>query len=445
MRAPLFPESDAIRLVECLAKGEAMHALAQRLWPINRSISGAGLRQTLGLLAEYLPGLALIEIPTGSKALDWIVPDEWVINAAHIIDPDGNKICDITENNLHLVGYSEGVKTNLDLTQLQAHLHSLPDQPDAIPYITSYYKRTWGFCLSHQQRIALKPGIYSVFVDAQHIKGSITLAEIVLPGETQEEIFFSTYCCHPSMANNELSGPCLALFLAQAIAAVANRRYSYRFVFLPEMIGSNAYLELRMAQLQKNVIAGFNLSCVGDSRAYSYLPSRAGNSLSDKSALHVLKHIDANFMQYHWRDRGSDESNYCAPGVDLPIASLMRSKYGKFPEYHTSLDDLTQVVTPLGLAQSYAMCIRIIDALEQRCYPKALVLGEPQLGRRGLYPSLSTKTSTKSVRTLLDLISYADGTRDLIEIAGECNVPVWSLYPLLKTLVQAEILRLDYR
>lgn len=444
MRTLLFPESDTENLVDCLAKGEAMHALAQRLWPINRSISGSGLRQTLAILAEYLPGLTLIEIPTGSKALDWIVPEEWVINAAYIIDPSGNKICDISENNLHLVGYSEAVQKKLDLTQLQPHLHSLPDQPDAIPYITSYYKRTWGFCLSHQQRIELEPGIYTVFIDAQHIKGSISLAEIVLPGETKEEIFFSTYCCHPSMANNELSGPCLAIFLAQAIATIGRQRYTYRFVFLPEMIGSNAYLEMRMAQLQKNVIAGFNLSCVGDSRAYSYLPSRAGNSLSDKAALHILKHIDPAFMQYHWRDRGSDESNYCAPGIDLPIASLMRSKYGAFPEYHTSLDNLTDVVTPLGLAQSYAMCLRIVDALEQRCFPKALVFGEPQLGRRGLYPSLSTKTSTESVRTLLDLISYADGTRDLIEIANECNVPVWSLYALLKTLVQADILRLDY-
>jgi len=396
-------------------------------------------------LSEYLPGLKLFEIASGSKALDWIVPDEWVIKAAYIIDPSGNKICDISENNLHLVGYSEGVQANLELADLQRHLHSLPEQPDAIPYITSYYKRTWGFCLSHHQRIALKPGIYSVFIDAQHIKGSITLAEVVLPGESDKEIFFSTYCCHPSMANNELSGPCLALFLAQAIEKLPNRRYSYRFVFLPEMIGSNAYLQLRMAELQKNVIAGFNLSCVADTRAYSYLPSRAGNSLSDRAALHVLAHIDAHFKRYHWRDRGSDESNYCAPGVDLPIASLMRSKYGEFPEYHTSLDNLIDVVTPLGFAQSFAMCARIIDAIEQCCYPIALVLGEPQLGKRGLYPSLSTKTSTQSVRTLLDLISYSDGTRDLIEIANECKVPVWTLYPLLETLVQEKILRREYR
>lgn len=420
--------------------GAQMHALARRLWPIGRSISGPGLRATLDVLAEQLPGLKQIEVASGTRALDWIVPPEWRIRSAYIDTPDGSRIADYARNNLHVVGYSTAVDATLSLDDLQLHLHSLPEQPEAIPYVTSYYAPRWGFCLSHAQRERLQPGHYRVHIDAEHVEGSITLAELRIPGESKQEVFLSTYCCHPSMANNELSGPVLAVALAQRLAALPTRRYSYRIVFVPEMIGSIAYLARHLTVLRDRVIAGFNLSCVGDERAYSYLPSRAGDTLADRVGLHVLRHTDADFQRYHWRDRGSDESNYCAPGIDLPVASLMRSKYGCYPEYHTSLDDLQSVVSPAGLAGSFALYCRALDAIERNVVPRTRVLGEPQLGRRGLYPSLSQKGSTAGVRTMLDLISYADGTRDLLAIADACDAPVWTLMPLLDTLVEAGIL-----
>ena len=423
------------------AVGEQMHALARRLWPINRSISGPGLRQTLHILQELLPDLRLIEVPSGSQVLDWIVPEEWEIHEAWLQGPDGERIVDFAENNLHVVGYSEAVDRTMDLDELQNHLHSLPDQPDAIPYVTSYYNRTWGFCLTENQRRGLKQGTYRAHIDAQHFEGSITLGELILPGESYHEVLLSTYCCHPSMANNELSGPCLTAYLANWLQ-LEKRRYTYRIVFVPEMIGSIAYLHDNMEAMKANTVAGFNISCVGDERTWSFLPSRSGSRLADQVARHVLEHQAGEYQEYTWLDRASDESNYCAPGIDLPVASVMRSKYGEYPEYHTSLDDLEQVVTPKGLAGSFALYQKMIELIEQDCQPRSRVLGEPQLGRRGLYPSISKKGSTRQVRTMLDLISLADGEHSLLDIAERCNVPAWTLVPILDQLVAAEILEI---
>jgi aminopeptidase-like protein len=423
--------------------GEQMHRLAQRLWPLNRSISGAGLRQTLTVLQEILPDLRLMEVASGSKVLDWTVPDEWEMTEGWLEGPDGSRILDSAHNNLHVVGYSTAVDQTFTLDELQPFLHSLPDQPDAIPYVTSYYKRTWGFCLSHRQRQALEPGLYRAHIEARHFPGSITLAELVLPGEQQTEVFFSTYCCHPSMANNELSGPCLATFLASWLQGKTRRKHTYRFVFLPEMIGSVAYLQGHMDVLKAHTIAGFNLSCVGDERTWSFLPSRHGHTLADKVAQHALQHAVDHWDQYSWRDRASDESNYCAPGIDLPVASVMRSKYGTFPEYHTSLDDLEHVVTAAGLQGSFDLYRKIIDILEHHCYPRSTVLGEPQLGPRGLYPSLSIKGSSRPVRSLLDLMSMADGSRSLLDIATFFSLPVWDFFEPLQTLIEHNLLEIS--
>ena len=422
------------------AIGQAIHDFARALWPLPRSISGEGLRATLRAIQARLPALELVEVASGTQVLDWIVPDEWRIGEAWIEAPDGSRIVDVASNNLHVVGYSTAVDAVLPLAELQPHLHSLPEQPDAIPYVTSYYQRRWGFCLSKRQRDALVEGDYRVRIDAAHAPGAITLGELLIPGESEQEILLSSYCCHPSMANNELSGPCLLTWLARWIDALPRRRYSYRIVFVPEMIGSIAYLDRHRAAMRARTIAGFNLSCVGDERAWSYLPSRHGDTLADRVARHVLGHLAPGYQRYHWRDRGSDESNYCAPGIDLPVASVMRSKYGSYPEYHTSLDDLDTVVTPRGLGQSFALYRRIIEALEQHCHPVAQVLGEPQLGRRGLYPSLSVKGSTAPVRTLLDLISMADGRTALVDIADACGVPVWELAAMLECLCDAGVL-----
>ena len=236
------------------------------------------------------------------------------------------------------------------------------------------------------------------------------------------------------MANNELSGPVVVTHLAKWIQSLKSRKYTYRIVFIPETIGSITYLSKNFNKMKENIIAGFNVSCVGDNRGYSYLPSRNGQTLSDKIAKHILKWIDLDYVTYSWSDRGSDERQYCAPGVDLPIASIMRTKYGMYPEYHTSLDDLNKVVTPDGLEGGYEALRLSIEAIENNCYPRSMVLGEPQLGKRGLYPTISTKGSAADTRLLMDLITWSDGSHSLLEIAEKCNVPIWELYPLVNKL-----------
>lgn len=421
--------------------GEQMHALARQLWPINRSLTGDGVRQTLAWLRDqHLPGLTLHEVPSGTAAFDWTVPPEWQVREAYIVTPTGRRICDFSVNNLHLVGYSVPVRQTLSLDELQAHLYSLPDQPEAIPYVTSYYARRWGFCLRHDQRARLEPGDYQVVVDSTLFDGSLSYGELLIPGDTPQEVLLSTYVCHPSMANNELSGPCVATFLGRWLAALPRRRLSYRIVFIPETIGSLVYLSRHLATLKQNVVAGFIVNCVGDERAYSFLPSRRDGTLSDLAARHVLKWLAPGYKTYGWSDRGSDERQYCAPGIDLPIASVMRSKYAEYPEYHTSLDDLEHVVTPAGLAGGYEALRRTIEAIERDCRPRCTVLGEPQLGKRGLYPSVSTKDA--QVPLILNLLGWADGDHSLFQIADRCGVPVWDLYGLLDQLLEHQLLAL---
>lgn len=414
------------------------------LWPINRSISGSGLRLTLNKIKEKLPELKLIEVPSGSKALDWIVPEEWEMEEGILTGPNNEVIADFMVNNLSVLGYSTAIDVELSLNELQPHLFSIKEQPDLIPYATSYYKKNWGFCISDNDRQNLPQGKYKALIKSNHFLGSITLAHLIIPGESKQEVLFSTYCCHPSMANNELSGPCVTTFLAMWVKGLNKRKYTYRFIFIPEMIGSAAYLELYSKELKENVIASFNLTCVGDERAWSYLPSRNGNTYSDIIALHVLKHKVVSFDAYKWLDRGSDESMFCAPGIDIPMASIMRSKYGTYPEYHTSADLPLTVVTERGLEDSLEFHKTIVELIEKNVVPVAEVLGEPQLGRRGLYPMVSVKGSTNKVKNMLNLISYADGTMSLLEIAEKCEVPIWSLYDELTKLVEAEVLTIKY-
>ena len=418
--------------------GDEMWAWAAELFPICRSLTGDGVRRTLKFLSSKLEEkLTIQSVPTGTKAFDWTVPQEWNIRDGYVGDESGTRIIDFQKSNLHVLGYSEPIDEWLTREELDKHLYSLPDQPGAIPYVTSYYAQRWGFCLAHQQRLSLPAGRYHAVIDSELKPGELNYGELILPGNTNKEVLISTYICHPSMANNELSGPVVTTALARYLLS-KERRYTYRFVFVPETIGSIVYLSRNLKWLQANVIAGFNVSCIGDERCYSYLPSRKGNTLADKVALHTLKHIDPDFRRYSWLDRGSDERQYCAPGVDLPVATIMRSKYGEYPEYHTSLDDLT-LVTPAGLEGGFNALKQAIEAIECNCIPKLKVLCEPQLGRRGLYPTISSKGSANQVRTMMNLISFCDGDHSLLDIAELLGQPINLLSPVLEHLASAEL------
>jgi aminopeptidase-like protein len=421
--------------------GIDLHNFAKKIWKHNRSILGEGLRQTLNVIKnDHLKNLNIKSIPSGTKVFDWEVPLEWHVSKAYIITPDGNKICDFSLNNLHLVGYSIPFHKRMQLKELQKYLHSLPQQPTAIPYVTSYYKQQWGFCLTQEQRDALDDGEYEVVIDSKLFLGKLNYGELILPGKNSKEIFLSTYICHPSMANNELSGPVVATYLAKWLNGLKERHYTYRFVFIPETIGSIAYLSKNYINLKKKVIAGFNISCVGDDRNYSYLPSRNGNTISDKVARHVLKWIDPDYKSYSWLDRGSDERQYCSPGIDLPIASIFRTKYGEYPEYHTSLDNLNDVVTPKGLNGGYWALRRALELIEKNRIYKTKNLCEPQMSKRGLYPTLSIKISSEKKKNMMNFLSYCDGEHSLLDIAEKINLPSWDLYELVEELISYDLI-----
>jgi aminopeptidase-like protein len=413
--------------------GIEMYGWAKDLYPICRSITGAGLRQTLAYLRNLLPGLQIQEVASGTQVFDWTVPDEWTIRDAFIADEAGNRIVDFQRQNLHLVGYSGPVDKTMSLDELQDHLHSLPAQPDAIPYITSYYAPRWGFSLSHNERMKLKPGNYRVYIDSTIAPGTLTYGELIIPGATKKEVFLSTYICHPSMANNELSGPCVTTCIARWLTDLRDRRYTYRIVFIPETIGSITYLSRNLKHLKSHVIAGFNITCVGDDRTYSFVPSRNGHTLSDRAALHVLKYLAPSFKHYSYLDRGSDERQYCSPGVDLPIATIMRSKYREYPEYHTSLDDLT-LISPQGLAGGFEAIRKAIEIIENNAVPQVMVFGEPQLGKRGLYPTLGTKSQGDIVRMMMDMLAYCDGKNTLLDIAEILGREMGELIPIYRSL-----------
>jgi aminopeptidase-like protein len=289
--------------------------------------------------------------------------------------------------------------------------------------------------------MALKEGNYTVCISTSTTPGELLIGEILIPGKSKKEVFISTYTCHPSMANNEISGITVSTFLAKYLLTRNDLFYSYRFVFLPETIGSLTYLKKNVRKMKKNIIAGFNLTCIGDDRNYSYLPSRKGDTLSDKAALHILNNCFPGYKKYSWLDRGSDERQYCAPGFDLPIASLMRTKYGDYPEYHTSLDNLINVVTPSGLHGGFNLVKKVIQAIEWNIIPKSVFLGEPMLSKRNLYPSLSTKNPQKETRFRMDIISYSDGSKSLIDIADLLNKEIEEVYEQVKILRESQILR----
>jgi len=427
----------SIAQTDSLDCGQAMYQLATTLFPICRSITGEGVRETLAIIQQYVP-VQVHEVPTGTRVFDWLVPNEWNVRDAYVLDERGYKVIDFHENNLHVLGYSIPVDMTVSLSELQKHLYSLEDMPDAIPYVTSYYEEQWGFCVSHAARQRLVEGQYRVVVDSELTEGSLTYGELIIPGMTTREVLLSTYVCHPSMANNETSGPAVTTFLAKWIAS-APRRHTYRIVFVPETIGSLAYLSRNLAEMKRNIVAGFNVTCVGDDRAFSFLPSRKGSTLADRAALCILRDAHPDYVHYSFLDRGSDERQYCSPGVELPVVSIMRSKYGEYPEYHTSLDNL-DFITPKGLQGGFSVLRDCLELLEANLVYQATCLGEPQLSRRGLYPKDGGPGQRPEVRDLLNVLAYADGTNDLIDISTAAKVPAKRLYPVIETLLTNRLL-----
>ena len=423
--------------------GKKMYNLVKELYPINRSLSGDGVRETLKILQRENPELKIHSVSSGTQIFDWEVPKEWNCFEAYIITPDEEKICDYNQHNLHIVQYSTPCEYEIGLEELQKHLYSYPKLPDAIPYVTSYYKERWGFCISENERKKLKKGKYRVVIKSELKDGILNYADIIIPGKSKKEIMFSTYICHPSMANNELSGPVLATFLAKYIKSLDNH-YTYRFIFAPETIGSLIYLSKNLQTLQKNVKAGFILTCVGDERDYSYLPSRYGDTLADKVALNILQYEIKNFKKYSFLERGSDERQYCSVGVNLPVCSIMRSKYAEYKEYHTSKDDLS-LVTPKGLQGSYDIYKKIIDVLEHNLYYKTTIKGEPHLGKRGLYPTECTPDTDYNLAFLYrNFLAYADGNNDLIDIANIIGISSYSLINITKLLLKHNLIKGKY-
>lgn len=412
------------------------------LYRIPRSITGNGVLKTLNYIKEYIP-LEIKTIRSGTKVFDWVIPPEWNINYAFIIDLSTNeKVIDLANHNLHVVGYSKPIDKIISFHELKKNLHYLEDRPDAIPYITSYYYKRWGFCLSYNQFKKLNTKTkYRVVIDSSFNEdGNLTYGELYIRGKTDKEIFISSYICHSQMVNNELSGPSVLTSLAKKIIKKSNY-YSYRFILIPETIGSIAYLSKNLTQLKKNVFAGFNISCVGDNRMWGLVPSRYGNSISDKVAKYVLKNNVSKFKLFTWLDRGSDERQYCSPGVDLPICSITRSKWDEYPEYHTS-DDNFDIVKKKFLEESLDIYLKCIDILEKRklIFPLVKIKCEPQLGKRGLYHTMKTKNTSKEYRNLKNFISYCDGTNTILDIAELCKINIRKANSFHEILVENNLI-----
>ncbi len=401
-----------------------MYRLAKKIFPIYRSITGEGVRETLRILAEECPFLKIHEMLSGTKVFDWEVPKEWEIREAYIENEQGEKVIDFRQNHLHIVGYSQPLDVWVTREELQTYVYTQPDQPDVIPYVTSYYEKRSGFCMSQQMMRALPEGNYHLYIDSAFYDGSMTWGEIVLPGQTEEEICFSTNICHPGMGNNEVSGPCVLTFLAKRLMQ-QDRRYTCRFLFLPETIGSIAYISRHLAQMQKNIRAGFVVTCVGDDRQYSYVSSRTGDTLADRALIQILKENCPDYVSYSYLQRGSDERQYCAPGVNLPFCVFCRSKFHEYKEYHTSADDLS-FISQEGMEHSLQILLKIVQLLEYNRYYKTTILCEPQLGRRGLYPTIGQNSQGRTIYELacmgIPSIVLAQNNRELGHVfAGISN------------------------
>ena len=426
-----------------MINGKVLYGWAKEIYPIHRSLTGEGNRKTLNFIKDKIPGLKIKSIRSGKKVFGWQIPNEWIIKDAYIKNAKGKKIVNIKDNNLHIVGYSSPINKKLKLNELKKNLYTLPDQPSAIPYITSYYAKHWGFCISHNQFKKLKNETYSVYIDSKFKKGFLNYGEIIVPGKTKKEILISTNICHPSMGNNETSGIVVTTALAKWIKDLKGRKYTYRIIFIPETIGSIAYIHLHKSNLKKNVKAGFVVVCVGDDKNYSLLNSKEGNTLSDRAARYALENYVKKFKTFSFLERGSDERQFCSPGVDLPICSIMRSKYGTYPEYHTSLDNLN-FISEKGLYGAYKILMKTIEIIEiNQTYKNSYkLLCEPKLSDYNLRSPISFKKSYDYDKHLLNILFLSDGKTDLLKLSEKINLDIFEVSNISKRLKQSGLLKL---
>lgn len=417
-----------------MSAGQEMHDLVRRLYPLCRSITGDGVRETLAIVGEHLD-LDVREVPTGTPVLDWTIPQEWNIRDAYIA-LDGERVVDFRESNLHVVGYSVPVAARMSLAELRPHLHTLPDQPDLVPYRTSYYAPTWGFCLAQSVLDRLPDAEYEVRIDSTLADGSLTYAEHVVPGTVSDEVLVSCHVCHPSLANDNMAGVAVAVHLARSLE---NPHYTYRFVFAPGTIGAITWLARNAARVDR-VRHGLVLACAGDRGSLTYKQSRRGDAEIDRVLAHVLRdrpHEIRAFSPY-----GYDERQYCSPGFDLGVGSLTRTPYAGYPEYHTSGDD-PDFVAPEALADTLAVCREAFDVLDRnRTYVNTSPYGEPQLGRRGLYSSLGGRSDAKDAQlAMLWVLNYSDGRHSLLDIAERAKLPFSAVVTAADALLDADLLK----
>jgi aminopeptidase-like protein len=429
---------DLLQDLDDSATGEKIYQTACDLFPICRSITGDGVRQTLSMLARLGPNMKISEISSGEKAFDWTVPDEWNIRDAYIKDPLGRKIIDFRENNLHVLNYSVPVHAKMSLAKLRPHLYTIPEQPELVPYRTSYYARTWGFCLSHHQMSNLEEGEYEVLIESTLQPGSMTYGEILLNGAVEDEVMIYTHICHPSLANDNLSGMALTAHMANYLAG-KRLRHSYRFIFAPGTIGSIAWLA-RNEGLAQRIKCGLVVCLVGDGGEITYKKSRDGDASIDRIARYVLDSRGESCRLREFEPYGYDERQFCSPGFNLPVGRLTRTPNGEYPEYHTSADNL-DFISPDKLADSFRVLAEIIEVIENDVVfvsknPKC----EPQLGKRGLYRKTGGRNIGGLEHAMLWVLNQSDGRNSLLDIALRSGIPVKEIVQAADLLKQSELL-----
>jgi len=419
--------------------GRDLYGFAAELYPICRSITGDGIRRTLSMISERTP-LQIHEVPSGTKVFDWIVPKEWNIRDAYIVRPDGKRIAEFQKCNLHVLNYSTPIHKRMPLSELRPHLFTIPENPEWIPYRTSYYKEDWGFCLSHNEMLGLKDGEYEVRIDSTLKDGSLTYGECLIPGQSTDEVLISSHACHPSLANDNLSGLTVATELAKFLSG-RDLRYSYRFVFIPGTIGAITWLA-RNGDAAKRIRHGLVLTGLGDSGHFHYKKSRQGNAEIDRAAAHVLAHVAKPSEVLAFSPYGYDERQYCSPGFNLAVGCLMRSVWGSFPEYHTSADKL-EFIHPQQLADSFRLCAAIFNVLENnRTYRNLHPYCEPQLGRRNLYRPTGGESIGDEIHARLWVLNLSDGQHSLLDIAERSGLSFQTIHNAADLLMQSELLSL---